>query len=114
MSLKGTQPLSVLGSHFVFRPSAARICCARRTHPPAPTAGLLKKFASDGFRPEGRKKLTSAAETHVGFSGSQGTLDPTPSGPNVAAPESGSLSAARQRSEEHTSELQSRQYLVCR
>src|SRR6266567_2408344 len=70
MSLKGTQPLSALGSHCVFRPSAARICRARRTHPPAPTAGLLKKFASDGFRPEGRKKLTSAAETHVGFSGS--------------------------------------------
>src|SRR2546421_12984728 len=94
MSLKGTQPLSVLGSHFVFRPSAARICCARRTHPPAPTAGLLKKFGSDGFRPEGRKKLTSAAETHVGFSGSHGTLDPTPSGPNGAPPASGSPAAA--------------------
>src|SRR3712207_8640948 len=32
----------------------------------------------------------------------------------VIIPESGHLSSLEQRSEEHTSELQSRQYLVCR
>src|SRR5713226_1362813 len=51
---------------------------------------------SAGLNPDGRKKLTSAAEIQVGLRGSQGTLEPTPRGPNVAAPERGSLRAACQ------------------
>src|SRR5437667_5632818 len=62
MSLKGMQPDKVVGSHLAFKPSAARIWFARVTQDPAPSA--LRKFAIDGFSPDGRKKLTRAAATH--------------------------------------------------
>src|SRR5207245_10548883 len=84
---------SVVGSQLAFSPSAARIDCARVTQPPAPIA--LKKFASEGVSPEGRKKLTSAAETQVGFTGLHGLLQPTARGPRLAL-ESGPLGLACQ------------------
>src|SRR3712207_8864905 len=39
---------------------------------------------------------------------------PSAPGPAAGAPKASGVKAAPQRSEEHTSELQSRQYLVCR
>src|SRR6266702_6869419 len=94
MSLKGTQPASVLGSHAVLSPSACMICCANATH------GVANKTCPrEGFRPEGRKKLVSAAATHgapVVRLNPQGVPPlPTPNGPNEA-PEFGSPRATCQ------------------
>ena len=77
-------------------PLAASNAFARVTQPPAPWE--IRKFAIDGFTPPGRKKLVSAAETQVGFAGSQGTLPlPTLNGLVVAVtPEFGSARAALQ------------------
>src|SRR5579862_1033039 len=95
MSLKGMQPLSEVGSQLAFSPSAAIICCARNTQPPAPPA--IAARASEGFRPEGRKKLTSEELTQgcpkkgPGFKSTpQGApIEPTNKGalvPPVSAP----------------------------
>src|ERR1700692_3208290 len=71
MSLNGTHPASVVGSHAVLRPLTWSSCCARATHAPAPA--LFSAIAMAGFKPDGRKKFISAAET-------QGTLLTAPQG----------------------------------
>src|SRR3712207_7120412 len=50
----------------------------------------------------------------AGTTGSGSRPDPAPEGGPDALPETPSRGAGEERSEEHTSELQSRQYLVCR
>src|SRR3712207_7275721 len=56
-----------------------------------------------------RRRLPSVARRHF----RQPCVRSSPKG-HVAATRGGSLHRGRVRSEEHTSELQSRQYLVCR
>src|SRR2546425_12223777 len=104
MSAKGTQPVKPLtsGLHFVFRPSACKIANASCTQAPAPPA--ISAFARDGFKPDGRKKLASAAITQgwpegltpQGAPPSAVGTRPTPFGPKEEAPEAGAVSAACQ------------------
>src|SRR5258708_37140386 len=85
------------GSQVALKPGpdCARIALARETQPPPPCE--ITASAIEGLTPPLRKKLTRAAETQVGLSGSQGMLLPTNSGLELAvAPESGSDCAARQ------------------
>src|SRR5581483_7793325 len=102
MSLNGMQFAKVAGSQLARRPSAARIWFANVTHSPAPCD--VKKLASDGFNPDGRKKLVKAAATHgapealtpQGAPPAVAGSAPTPSGPSVLAPEVGSVKAVCQ------------------
>src|SRR3712207_8884792 len=62
-------------------------------------------FRSDGRSSALRTRILTPSETT-----STSEPDPTPSSSSI----SGGMNRATERSEEHTSELQSRQYLVCR
>src|SRR3712207_6978975 len=71
---------------------------SQTAHPTVRTAAVVSTSRSGSTAASSRQSTVPSADVHAGH----------------ARPAAGSRSAVSPRSEEHTSELQSRQYLVCR
>src|SRR3712207_7383059 len=79
--------------------------------------GKLSTLKGTRVRPDGRSRGLPQKLRAVSFRGARSRPGPKPNTATRAVPEGFMFrqsGQARSRSEEHTSELQSRQYLVCR
>src|SRR3712207_7537138 len=77
-------------------------------------AQLLQRAAVGPRRRAGPARAGGEQPAGVGLGGSRGVVQPLRRGADDQQVAPGAGERAARRSEEHTSELQSRQYLVCR